>query len=98
MRAEKSLPRFEPCLPRPAKEPPAAGTRQFIVCTKFYNSDAESEVEFHPPLLRPVVQNEADRAERAMRENITRAGERRLLKMLTNLAGTGTVRPLRRRS
>jgi len=74
------------------------GTRQFIVCTKFYDSDAESEVESHAPLLRAVLQNEADRAEMAMREHITTAGERLLLKMLTNLAGTETVRRLHRRS
>jgi DNA-binding GntR family transcriptional regulator len=60
------------------------GTRQFIVCTKFYDSDAESEVESHAPLLRAVLQNEADRAELAMREHITTAGERLLLKMLAN--------------
>jgi DNA-binding GntR family transcriptional regulator len=62
------------------------GTRQFIVCTKFYDSDADSEVESHAPLLRAVLQNESDRAEVAMREHITTAGERLLLKMLTNLA------------
>jgi len=60
------------------------GTRQFIVCTKFYDSDAESEVESHAPLLRAVLQNEADRAELAMREHIMTAGERLLLKMLAN--------------
>jgi DNA-binding GntR family transcriptional regulator len=64
------------------------GTRQFIVCTKFYDSDAESEVESHAPLLRAVLQNEADHAERAMRDHITTAGERLLLKMLMNLAVT----------
>jgi DNA-binding GntR family transcriptional regulator len=72
------------------------GTRQFIVCTKFYDSDAESEVESHAPLLRAVLQNEADRAETAMREHITTAGERLLLKMLTNLSGIDSVRRERR--
>jgi DNA-binding GntR family transcriptional regulator len=67
-------------------------TRQFIACTKFYDSDAESEVESHAPLLRTVLQNEADRAERAMRDHITTAGERLLLKMLTNLSGTESLR------
>jgi DNA-binding GntR family transcriptional regulator len=60
------------------------GTRQFIVRTKFYDSDAESKVESHAPLLRAVLQNEADRAELAMREHIMTAGERLLLKMLAN--------------
>jgi hypothetical protein len=41
---------------------------------------------------------EADRAEMAMREHIATAGERVLLKMLTNFAGTETVRRLHRRS
>jgi DNA-binding GntR family transcriptional regulator len=72
------------------------GTRQFIVCTKFYDSDAESEVESHAPLLRAVLQNEADRAEMAMREHITTAGERLLLKMLANLSGIESVRRERR--
>jgi len=61
-----------------------AGTRQFILHTKFYDSDAESEVESHAPLLRAVLQNEADRAETAMREHITTAGERLLLRMFDN--------------
>jgi len=61
-----------------------AGTRQFIFYTKFYDSDAESEVESHAPLLRAILQNEADRAQLAMRERITTAGERLLLKMLAN--------------
>jgi len=64
-----------------------AGTRQFILNTKFYDSDAESEVASHAPLLRAVLQNEVERAEVAMREHITTAGERLLLKMLTNVAG-----------
>ena len=71
------------------------GTRQFIGCTKFYDSDAEREVESHE-LLRAVLQNEADRAERAMWEHITTAGERLLLKMLTNLSATESPRRQRR--
>jgi DNA-binding GntR family transcriptional regulator len=74
-----------------------AGTRQFILYTKFYDSDAESEVESHAPLLRTVLQNEADRAELAMREHITTAGERLLLKMLSNNLEI-TERMRRRRS
>jgi hypothetical protein len=49
-------------------------------------------------LLRAVLQNEAGRAEMAMRQHITTACERLLLKMLTNLAETETVRRLHRRS
>lgn len=73
-----------------------ARTRQFILYTKFYDSDAESEVESHAPLLRAVLQNEADRAESAMREHITTAGERLLLKMFANNPET-TERMRRRR-
>jgi DNA-binding GntR family transcriptional regulator len=76
-----------------------AGTRQFILCCKFYDSDAESEVESHAPLLRAVIQNEVNRAELAMREHITTAGERLLLKMVANNLGvTERMRHPRRHS
>jgi len=55
-------------------------TRQFIFYTKFMDADVESEVKAHTPLLRAVLSGEADRAEAAVREHITSAGERLLVR------------------
>jgi DNA-binding GntR family transcriptional regulator len=57
-------------------------TRQFIFYTKFYDSDVESEVEAHGPVLRAIQSADADRAQEAVREHITNAGERLLVRML----------------
>ena len=59
-----------------------ARTRQFIFYTKFYDSDAEGEVEAHMPILVAIRSREAGRAETAMRDHITSAGERLLVRML----------------
>jgi DNA-binding GntR family transcriptional regulator len=56
-------------------------TRQFIFYTKFLDSDVESEVNAHTPLLRAVLSGEADRAEAAVRDHITSAGERLLIRL-----------------
>ena len=56
-------------------------TRQCIFYTKFYESDVESEVAAHTPLLRAVLSGEADRAETAMRDHIAMAGERLLIRL-----------------
>jgi DNA-binding GntR family transcriptional regulator len=64
-------------------------TRQFIFHTKFYDSDVESEVEAHAPLLRAIVSGEADRVEAAVRDHITKAGERLLVRMLEAHVGAG---------
>jgi DNA-binding GntR family transcriptional regulator len=61
-------------------------TRQAIFYTKFYDSDAENEVEAHTPLLRAVLSGEADRAEAAMRTHILGAGERLVMKMAARLS------------
>jgi DNA-binding GntR family transcriptional regulator len=55
-------------------------TRQFIFYTKFLDADVESEVKAHTPLLRAILSGEADRAEVAIREHITSAGERLLIR------------------
>jgi DNA-binding GntR family transcriptional regulator len=55
-------------------------TRQFMFYTKFLDADVESEVKAHTPLLRAVLSGEADRAEVAVREHITSAGERLLVR------------------
>jgi len=57
-------------------------TRQCIYHTKFYESDVESEVAAHTPLLRAILSGEADRAETAMRDHIAKAGERLLVRLL----------------
>ncbi len=57
-------------------------TRQCIYHTKFYESDVESEVASHTPLLRAIQSGEADRAEAAMRDHIATAGERLLVRLL----------------
>ena len=57
-------------------------TRQCIYYTKFYESDVESEVASHTPLLRAIQSGEADRAEAAMRDHIATAGERLLVRLL----------------
>jgi len=59
-----------------------ARTRQFIFYTKFYDSDAEGEVEAHMPILAAIRSREAGRAEMAVRDHITSAGERLLVRML----------------
>jgi DNA-binding GntR family transcriptional regulator len=56
-------------------------TRQFIVFTKLYHSDAEGEVEAHTPILMAVRSQDPQRAEMAMRDHITTAGERLLVRM-----------------
>jgi DNA-binding GntR family transcriptional regulator len=56
-------------------------TRQFIFYTKFYDSDAEGEVEAHLPILSAVHALDAYRAEQALRDHITSAGERLLVRM-----------------
>lgn len=76
-----------------------ACTRQSIFYTKFYDSDAESEVEAHTPLVQAVRSGEPDRAEAAIRNHIMSAGERLLVRMLENsermapvaAAGSGAV-------
>jgi DNA-binding GntR family transcriptional regulator len=55
-------------------------TRQFMFYTKFLDADVESEVKAHTPLLRAILSGEADRAEVAVREHITSAGERLLVR------------------
>jgi DNA-binding GntR family transcriptional regulator len=57
-------------------------TRQFIFFTKFYDSDLESEIDAHSPIIAAVRAYEADRAEAAVRDHITSAGERLLVRML----------------
>jgi DNA-binding GntR family transcriptional regulator len=63
-----------------------ARTRQFIFFTKFYDSDAVSEVEAHMPILTAVRAYEPERAEAAMRDHIVSAGERLLVSMLSGNA------------
>jgi DNA-binding GntR family transcriptional regulator len=57
-------------------------TRQFIFFTKFYDSDVESEIDAHSPIIAAVRAYEADRAEAAVRDHIMSAGERLLVRML----------------
>lgn len=56
-------------------------TRQFIFHTKFYESDVESEVAAHTPLLRATLSGEAHRAETAVRDHIINTGERLLVRL-----------------
>jgi len=56
-------------------------TRQFIFYTKLYDSDAEGEVEAHMPILMAVRSQDPQRAETAMRDHITSAGERLLVRI-----------------
>jgi DNA-binding GntR family transcriptional regulator len=73
-----------------------ARTRQFIFYTKFLGSDVESEVKAHAPLLRAVLSGEADRAEAAVRDHITGAGERLLVRFseVRSVAKTKAARPV----
>jgi DNA-binding GntR family transcriptional regulator len=55
--------------------------RQFMIYTKILESDIESEVKSHQPVLLAVLSGEADRAEAVLREHITVAGEQLLIRM-----------------
>ena len=56
-------------------------TRQFIFYTKYYDSDAEGEIEAHLPILTALQALDPYRAESALRDHITNAGERLLVHM-----------------
>jgi DNA-binding GntR family transcriptional regulator len=56
-------------------------TRACIFLTKFYGSDVDSEIEAHAPILAAVRSCDTDRAEAAMRNHISSAGERLLIRM-----------------
>jgi len=68
-------------------------TRQFIFYTKFLEADVESEVKAHTPLLRAILSGEADRAESAVREHITSAGERLLVRFAETRHATSGESP-----
>jgi len=61
-----------------------AATQLSMLHMKVYGSDAEGEVESHAPILHAVNSRDADGAARAMREHITRNGERLLMKVPRN--------------
>ncbi len=55
--------------------------RQFMFYTKLLESDLESEVNSHRPILLAVLSGDADRAEAALHRHITAAGEQLLIRM-----------------
>ncbi|MBV9756500.1 MAG: GntR family transcriptional regulator [Alphaproteobacteria bacterium] len=65
--------------------------RQFMFYTKILDSDLESEVNSHRPVLVAVLSGEADRAEAALHRHIIVAGEQLLVRM----SGVGTERQRR---
>lgn len=65
--------------------------RQFMFYTKLLESDLESEVHSHRPVLLAVLSGDADRAEAALHRHITVAGEQLLIRM----SGPAAERPLR---
>lgn len=56
-------------------------TRLFIFLTKFYDSDAETEIDAHYPILTAVRAYDAERTRLALHAHIMRAGERLLIRM-----------------
>lgn len=62
--------------------------RQFMFYTKILDSDLESEVNSHRPVLAAVLSGDADRAEAALHRHITVAGEQLLIRM----SGVGAER------
>jgi len=69
-----------------------AQTRQFILATKLYESDPESEAESHLPVLLAVTSGDPDRAEETVRQHITRAGQLLLARMAEIDPGRGRGR------
>ena len=65
--------------------------RQFMFYTKILDSDLESEVNSHRPVLAAVLSGDADRAEAALHRHITVAGEQLLVRM----SEVGAERPRR---
>jgi DNA-binding GntR family transcriptional regulator len=55
--------------------------RQFMFYTKILDSDPESEVNSHRPVLAAVLSGDADRAEAALHRHIAVAGEQLLVRM-----------------
>ena len=68
-----------------------ARTRQFIFYTKFFESDAEGEVEAHMPVLTALRSSSPESAEAAIRDHITTAGERLLVRMLEAAEAQGAA-------
>jgi DNA-binding GntR family transcriptional regulator len=60
--------------------------RQFMFYTKILESDCESEVNSHRPVLLAVLSGDADRAEAALHQHITVAGEQLLVRMSTPIS------------
>jgi len=56
-------------------------TRQFILYTKLYRSDANGEVASHAPILAAIESREPERAEGALRAHIIEAGTLLLARM-----------------
>lgn len=63
--------------------------RQFMFYTKILDSDLESEVNSHRPVLAAALSGDADRAEAALHRHITAAGEQLLIRM----SAVGAERP-----
>jgi DNA-binding GntR family transcriptional regulator len=56
-------------------------TRRYVVATKLYASDPEGEAQSHLPILIALESGDPVRAETAIRDHITRAGQNLLARM-----------------
>ena len=56
-------------------------TRRAVIYTKLYDTDSETEVKSHAPIIDAVEARDADRAAATLREHILRSGSRLVERM-----------------